>query len=279
MTKDDLVSNIKRKGSFLCIDLDPDLEKIPSSLLEEDDPLYTFNCKIIDATAEFVVAYKLNITYYETVGPFGIRALERTIEYIHQNHPDILVLADRRCAEYGTAADVLVRNYFDHLKVDGLTAMPYLGRDAVSAIARYPDRWLVLLSLTPNSSNEELQLSQDLQGEYLFERVIRLSKSWVDADQPVMYIVGVDDDRLYERVRMLLPNQFLFIPTDDRILDQLENILRKALTDEAGVIVNISQSLIYADESEQFAVKAAQIAGDFRQRMFNELIGRGIIER
>ena len=56
---------------MLCVGLDTDLEKIPTHLLKEDDPVFAFNKAIIDATAAFTVAYKPNIAFYESIGVKG----------------------------------------------------------------------------------------------------------------------------------------------------------------------------------------------------------------
>ena len=53
MTRAELINEIKTKKTFLCVGLDPDVDKIPQFLLEEEDPIFEFNRQIVDATAEY----------------------------------------------------------------------------------------------------------------------------------------------------------------------------------------------------------------------------------
>lgn len=276
MTREQLIDNINKKRSFLCIGLDPDIRKFPQKLLEEDDPVFTFNKKIIDSTQEFAIAYKLNVAYYENMGAFGMKAMDKTISYLRENYPNVFVIVDAKCAEINNAAEVFARNFFEHLKVDALTVMPYSGRDSLKPVLKYPDKWLLLVTLTPNESAEEFQLMKDEQGEYLFERVIRISKSW-DNDSTLMYFVGSYKPNMYKRVRMIAPDAFLFVPSDDKIIENFDSIMSQALNREGCVIMGVSQRLIYSDDSEMFATKAAQVASEIRQMMFNALLKNGVI--
>ena len=93
MTTQQLVAEIQRKKSFLCIGLDVDLDKIPPHLLDTEDPIFEFNKAIIDATHDLAVAYKPNSAFYEAYGVKGWIALEKTIDYLNKNYPEQFTIA------------------------------------------------------------------------------------------------------------------------------------------------------------------------------------------
>ena len=88
MNKQQLFENIKKKQSFLCVGLDTDIKKIPQHLLSEEDPIFAFNKAIIDATADYCVAYKPNLAFYESLGVKGMLAFEKTVTYLRENYSD-----------------------------------------------------------------------------------------------------------------------------------------------------------------------------------------------
>lgn len=277
MTRDELFENIKRKKSFLCVGLDTDVRKIPQFLLEEDDPIFAFNKKIIDATAHLCVAYKPNLAFYESMGSFGLQAFEKTVEYIQTNYPDQFIIADAKRGDIGNTSDMYARSFFEHLKVDALTVAPYMGSDSVLPFLKYPGRWVILLALTSNEGAFDFQLSQVDGEEALFERVLRKSKEWGSSDQ-LMYVVGATKADMLERVRAIVPDAFLLVPGVGSQNGSLEDVARFGLNSQCGLLVNASRSIIYADGTEAFANAAGAEAEKLRRQMADILIKNKLVE-
>ena len=277
MTRDELFENIKRKKSFLCVGLDTDVRKIPQFLLEEDDPIFAFNKRIIDATAHLCVAYKPNLAFYESMGSFGLQAFEKTVEYIQANYPDQFIIADAKRGDIGNTSDMYARSFFEHLKVDALTVAPYMGSDSVLPFLKYPGRWVILLALTSNEGASDFQLSQVDGEEALFERVLRKSKDWGSSDQ-LMYVVGATKADMLERVRAIVPDAFLLVPGVGSQNGSLEDVARFGLNSQCGLLVNASRSIIYADSTEAFANAAGAEAEKLRRQMADILIKNKLVE-
>lgn len=277
MNKAELFEQIKLKKSFLCIGLDTDVRKIPQFLLDEDDPIFAFNKRIIDATAHLCVAYKPNLAFYESMGSFGLLAFEKTVEYLRANYPEQFIIADAKRGDIGNTSDMYARSFFEHLKVDALTVAPYMGSDSVLPFLKYTDRWVILLALTSNEGAYDFQLTQDAEGEALFEKVLRVSKEWAGSDQ-LMYVVGATKADMLERVRAIVPDSFLLVPGVGSQNGSLEEVARYGLNDTCGLLVNASRSIIYADSSEAFASGAAAEAERLRRQMTEILIKNKLIE-
>lgn len=277
MTRDELFENIKRKKSFLCVGLDTDVRKIPQFLLEEDDPIFAFNKRIIDATAHLCVAYKPNLAFYESMGSFGLQAFEKTVEYIQTNYPDQFIIADAKRGDIGNTSDMYARSFFEHLKVDALTVAPYMGSDSVLPFLKYPGRWVILLALTSNEGASDFQLSQVDGEEALFERVLRKSKDWGSSDQ-LMYVVGATKADMLERVRAIVPDAFLLVPGVGSQNGSLEDVARFGLNSQCGLLVNASRGIIYADSTEAFANAAGAEAEQLRRQMADILIKNKLVE-
>ena len=277
MTRDELFENIKRKKSFLCVGLDTDVRKIPQFLLEEDDPIFAFNKRIIDATAHLCVAYKPNLAFYESMGSFGLQAFEKTVEYIQTNYPDQFIIADAKRGDIGNTSDMYARSFFEHLKVDALTLAPCMGSDSVLPFLKYPGRWVILLALTSNEGAFDFQLSQVDGEEALFERVLRKSKEWGSSDQ-LMYVVGATKADMLERVRAIVPDAFLLVPGVGSQNGSLEDVARFGLNSQCGLLVNASRSIIYADSTEAFANAAGAEAEKLRRQMADILIKNKLVE-
>lgn len=277
MTKAELFEQIKQKKSFLCIGLDTDVRKIPQFLLEEDDPIFAFNKRIIDATAHLCVAYKPNLAFYESMGSFGLLSFERTVEYLRTNYPEQFIIADAKRGDIGNTSDMYARSFFEHLKVDALTVAPYMGSDSVLPFLKYTDRWVILLALTSNEGAYDFQLTVDADGEALFEKVLRVSKDWAGSEQ-LMYVVGATKADMLERVRAIVPDSFLLVPGVGSQNGSLEEVARYGLNDQCGLLVNASRSIIYADNTEAFASGAAAEAERLRRQMADILIKGKLVE-
>ena len=277
MTKEELFENIRRKKSFLCIGLDTDVRKIPQFLLSEDDPIFAFNKRIIDATAHLCVAYKPNLAFYESMGSFGILAFEKTIEYLRQQYPDQFIIADAKRGDIGNTSDMYARSFFEHLKVDALTVAPYMGSDSVLPFLKYTHHWVVLLALTSNEGAEDFQLTKTEDGDALFELVLKKSLAWGGSDQ-LMYVVGATQASMLERVRAIVPESFLLVPGVGSQNGSLEEVALHGLNSQCGLLVNASRSIIYADNTEAFASGAAAEAEKLRHQMADILIKNKLVE-
>ncbi|MGL4493157.1 MAG: orotidine-5'-phosphate decarboxylase, partial [Tannerellaceae bacterium] len=211
MNKQQLFENIKKKQSFLCVGLDTDVKKIPQHLLNEEDPIFAFNKEIIDATADFCVAYKPNLAFYESLGVKGMISFEKTVDYIRTNYPDQFIIADAKRGDIGNTSEMYARSFFDHMDLDAVTVAPYMGEDSVKPFLIYPEKWVILLALTSNKGSKDFQFMEDKDGERLFEKVLKTSQTWASDDQ-LMFVVGATQGKMFLDIRKHAPNHFLLVP-------------------------------------------------------------------
>ena len=266
MTRQELFDQIKKKQSFLCVGLDTDIKKIPAHLLDSEDPIYEFNKAIIDATAKYAIAYKPNLAFYEASGLEGWLSFEKTVAYIKQRYPDLFLIADAKRGDIGNTSEMYARSFFDKLKMDAVTVAPYMGEDSVRPFLIHANKWVILLALTSNKGAHDFQLTEDKTGEPLFEKVLRISKEWATEDQ-MMYVVGATQEKLLGRVREIVPNHFLLVPGIGAQGGSLEEVCKVGMNKSCGLIVNSSRSIIYADDSEDFAISAGKEARKVQQEM------------
>ena len=270
MNKQQLIDNIRRKQSFLCVGLDTDIKKIPDHLLDGPDPIFAFNKAIIDATADLCVAYKPNLAFYECMGVKGWQALEKTVKYIRQNYPDQLIIADAKRGDIGNTSAMYARSFFEDLQVDAVTVAPYMGEDSVTPFLGYDNTWVILLALTSNKGSHDFQLTEDAQGERLFEKVLRKSQEWAGDDR-MMFVVGATQGRAFEDIRKIVPNHFLLVPGVGAQGGSLEEVCKYGMTKDCGLIVNSSRGIIYAGKGQDFADAARQAATEVQQQMAEQL--------
>lgn len=275
MNRSELVNQIKTKRSFLCVGLDTDLKKIPEHLLKEEDPIFAFNKAIIDATADYCVSYKPNLAFYETFGVKGLISFEKTIKYLKENYPNHFIVADAKRGDIGNTSAMYARTFFEEYDVDSLTVAPYMGEDSVSPFLGYKDKWVILLALTSNKGSHDFQLTEDVNGERLFEKVLHTSQNWGNADN-MMYVVGATQGRMFEDIRKIVPNHFLLVPGVGAQGGSLEEVCKYGMNKDCGLLVNSSRGIIYASKGEDFAEQAAKNAKELQQQMDKELEKFGI---
>lgn len=275
MTRKELIASIQRKRSFLCVGLDTDLKKVPAHLLQEEDPVFAFNKAIIDATAPYCVAYKPNLAFYESMGVKGWIAFEKTVAYLRENYPDQLIIADAKRGDIGNTSAMYARTFFEEMDLDAVTVAPYMGEDSVTPFLGYEGKWVILLALTSNKGSHDFQLTEDAQGEKLFEKVLRKSQEWAGNDQ-MMYVVGATRGKAFEDIRRIAPNHFLLVPGIGAQGGSLEEVCKYGMTSECGLIVNSSRAIIYADATERFAQVAGEKAREVQAQMAQELDKYGI---
>ena len=276
MNKQQLIENIRRKQSFLCVGLDTDIKKIPQHLLQEEDPIFAFNQAIIEATAPYCVAYKPNMAFYESLGVQGIMAFEKTVKYLRELHPDQFIIADAKRGDIGNTSEMYARSFFDHIKVDAVTVAPYMGEDSVKPFLLYPEAWVILLALTSNKGSHDCQLTEDAQGERLFEKVLRKSQEWA-TDEQMMYVVGATQGSMFLDIRRHAPHHFLLVPGVGAQGGSLAEVAKYGMNDECGLLVNSSRAIIYADKSERFAETAGEAAKAVQEEMAGYLKEKGLI--
>jgi len=270
MNNQQLFSNIKKKGSFLCVGLDTDINKIPKFLLDTTDPMFAFNKEIIDATAEYTVAYKPNIAFYESEGLEGWRSLEKTVHYIRENYPDIFLIADAKRGDIGNTSSMYARAYFEKMTFDAITVAPYMGEDSVKPFLAYEGKHVVLLALTSNKGAFDFQFIADINGEKLFEKVIRTSLNWGTAEN-MMYVVGATKAEELAEIRKIIPEHFLLVPGVGAQGGSLQEVAKYGMNTQCGLLVNSSRAIIYASNGHDFAQKAAESAKETRNEMFDLL--------
>lgn len=275
MTRKELIASIQRKRSFLCVGLDTDLKKVPAHLLQEEDPVFAFNKAIIDATAPYCVAYKPNLAFYESMGVKGWIAFEKTVAYLRENYPDQFIIADAKRGDIGNTSAMYARTFFEEMDLDAVTVAPYMGEDSVTPFLGYEGKWVILLALTSNKGSHDFQLTEDAQGEKLFEKVLRKSQEWAGNDQ-MMYVVGATQGKAFEDIRRIAPNHFLLVPGIGAQGGSLEEVCKYGMTSECGLIVNSSRAIIYADATERFAQVAGEKAREVQAQMAQKLDKYGI---
>jgi len=270
MTRQELINNIQRKRSFLCVGLDTDLRKVPQCVLKEEDPIFAFNKAIIDATAPYCVAYKPNLAFYEAEGVKGLAAFEKTVQYLKEHYPDQMIIADAKRGDIGNTSQMYARTFFETYGVDALTVAPYMGEDSVTPFLGKEGQWVILLALTSNKGSLDFQLTEDREGERLFEKVIRKSQQW-GTPENMMYVVGATRGELFTDIRRVAPESFLLVPGVGAQGGSLEEVCRYGMTGDCGLIVNSSRAIIYADATENFARVAAEKAREVQQQMNEQL--------
>ncbi len=265
MTTRQLISEIRKKYSFLCIGLDVDLNKIPKHLLDEEDPIFSFNKAIIDATHHLAVAYKPNTAFYEAYGIKGWKALEKTINYLNQNYPEIFTIADAKRGDIGNTSAMYAKAFFEDLGFDSITVAPYMGKDSVEPFLSFNEKHTILLALTSNKGAIDFQ-TQKINDKELYKRVIETSKSWVN-NENLMYVVGATKAEFFKEIRKIVPNSFLLVPGVGAQGGNLADVCKYGLTNKVGLLINSSRAIIYASNNIDFAKAAAREAERLQQQM------------
>lgn len=260
-----LFESIIKKHSFLCVGLDPEIEKIPSFLLKSEDPVFEFNKRIINATHTFAVAYKPNVAFYECHGAKGWISLESTVRYIKDNYPDIFVIADAKRGDIGNTSKMYAKAFLENMPFDAITVAPYMGEDSVTPFLSYKDKWVVLLALTSNKGADNFQY-HDEDGIKLFERVLSVSQKWGTINN-MMYVVGATRADMLKDIRQLVPDHFLLVPGIGAQGGSLEEVAKYGLNSKCGLLVNSSRGIIFADNTEDFDRVAGEKAKEIQVDM------------
>jgi orotidine-5'-phosphate decarboxylase len=275
MNHTQLFEQIVKKRSFLCVGLDSEIEKIPSFLLKEKDPVFEFNRRIVDATYRYAVAYKPNAAFYECNGSKGWNSLEATVKYIRENYPGLFVIADAKRGDIGNTSKMYAKAFLENMPFDAITVAPYMGEDSVTPFLSYKDKWVVLLALTSNKGADDFQYHNG-NGTRLFERVLSVSRKWGTIDN-MMYVVGATRAEMLTEIRKLVPDHFLLVPGVGAQGGSLEEVVKYGMNSRCGLLVNSSRGIIFADSSENFDIVAGEKAREIQSEMEQYLAARNML--
>lgn len=265
MTTQQLIEQIRQKKSFLCIGLDVDLTKIPAHLLETEDPIFEFNKAIIDATHDLAVSYKPNTAFYEAYGIRGWQSLQKTIEYINENYPEIFTIADAKRGDIGNTSTMYAKAFLEDLNFDSVTVAPYMGKDSVEPFLAFENKHTILLALTSNQGAFDFQ-TLTVDGMPLYKHVLETSKNWKNSEN-LMYVVGATKAEYFTEIRKIVPDNFLLVPGVGAQGGSLSEVCKYGMNDSIGLLINSSRGIIYASNGTDFAEKAREEALKMQQEM------------
>jgi orotidine-5'-phosphate decarboxylase len=278
MNQQQLLEQIRKKQSFLCIGLDSDRERIPQHLLEKEDPLFAFNKEIIDATHEWAVAYKPNVAFYESLGSKGWLSLEKTASYMKRHYPELFLIADAKRGDIGNTSQRYARAFFENMNFDAVTVAPYMGEDSVTPFLAFENKWVILLALTSNMGASDFQfLKEESSGQRLFESVLTISQNW-GTPENMMYVVGATKAEKLKEIRRIVPDHFLLVPGVGAQGGSLKEVAGNGMNKKCGLLVNSSRNIIYASSGIDFAGKAREAARALQREMKELLNQTGLIQ-
>jgi orotidine-5'-phosphate decarboxylase len=267
MTTTELYKQIQKKNSFLCIGLDSDINKIPKHLLKFSDPVFEFNRQIIDATHDLAISYKPNTAFYECRGSEGWESLEKTADYIKMKYPDIFLIADAKRGDIGNTSQMYADAFFRQMPFDAVTVAPYMGEDSVKPFLSYPGKFVILLALTSNSGTVDFQmLKTEESKDCLYKIVLRKAKEWGSAEN-LMFVAGATKAEKLSEIREIVPEHFLLVPGVGVQGGSLKETVENGMNSSCGLIVNASRSIIFADDSKNFADSASKSAEEIQKEM------------
>jgi len=276
MTTSSLFKAIQQKKSFLCVGLDTDMDKLPHHLLESENPMFEFNKAIVDATAPYVVAYKPNVAFYESLGSEGWEILELTASYIKSKYPDIFLIADAKRGDIGNTSRMYARAFFKTMNFDAITVAPYMGEDSIRPFLEYEGKTVIVLAVTSNKGADNFQMLREEEShKMIFEKVIETCAQW-GSPENLMFVAGATKAEYLRNVRRLVPEHFLLIPGVGAQGGSLEDVISHGLNNRCGLLVNSSRDILYADATPRFALTAAEKSAELQQRMQEALIQKGI---
>ena len=263
MKKSQIISAIKSKKSFLCIGLDTDIKRIPTFLLDLDDPIFEFNKRIIDATHDLCIAYKPNIAFYEVLGPDGWKSLEKTINYIPKG---IFTIADAKRGDIGNTSNMYAETFFNTYDFDAITLSPYMGQDSIEPFLKFKDKWSIVLALTSNKGASDFQKLKNTENTFVYEKVLKNVCQWGNSEN-TMFVVGATKTDDLKKIRNIVPNHFLLVPGVGAQGGNLNEVIKNGINDEVGLIVNSSRSILYASSERDFDQSARNVASEIQKEM------------
>lgn len=262
MKREELISEIKRKKSFLCVGLDTDINKIPASLQKEKDPVFAFNKIVIDQTSDLCVAYKLNAAFYEQNGTSGWESFRKTEEYIPQG---IFKIADAKRGDIGNTSKQYAKAFFEQMNFDAITVSPYMGYDSISPFMEFENKWVIILALTSNKGSLDFQMLR-VGDEFLYEKVLKTSSEWGSTGN-IMFVVGATHPEAFLPIRQIIPDHFMLIPGVGAQGGSIDDIGKYALNKDTGVLVNVSRGILFPGDDADFPANIKKAALDYQKQM------------
>jgi orotidine-5'-phosphate decarboxylase len=249
-----------KNRSLLCIGLDPD-----PSLMPEKIGVFEFNKAIIDATSDFVCAYKPNIAFYEAMGHEAVEALHKTMNYVPKEIP---VIIDAKRGDIGNTAKAYAHSLFDRFNADAITASPYLGYDSLEPFIERRDRGVFILCRTSNPGAADFQslpVGQDKKP--LYEVVAAKVNEWNKYGN-LGLVVGATYPEELKLIRKRYPQMPLLIPGVGTQGGELKQVVQYGVDKERQrTIINSSRQILYASKGKDFAAAAGKAARELRDRI------------
>ena len=262
MTYQEIAGQIFLKRSFLCVGLDTDLDKLPDHLKSDPDAILNFNKKIIDATKDLCVSYKLNTAFYEVLGGKGWEIMEETVKYIPETH---FKIADAKRGDIGNTSAQYAKAFFDTLNFDAITVAPYMGADSIEPFLEFKNKWTIVLGLTSNKGSKDFQQLK-IADKSLYEIVLENVSKYGNKEN-LMFVAGATQSSELASVRKIIPENFLLVPGVGFQGGSLSEVSQFAMNKSCGLLVNVSRAVIYASDKENFATEARAIALQYQTEM------------
>jgi orotidine-5'-phosphate decarboxylase len=247
-------------NSLLCIGLDTDVNKLPLSIRGEEDAVYEFNRRIIEATKDLVCAYKINLAFYESTGEHGWHTVHRTLAQIPE---EVITIGDAKRGDIGNSSEMYARSLMEGYKFAAATVNPYMGTDSILPFLKNPHQGAFILAVTSNTGAKDFQYLK-VNGRPLYEQVIRRVKKW-NANNNCGLVVGATRPKELQRIRSMVPRMPILIPGIGAQGGDLTSAVRYGCDKQGGMaVINASRSIIYASEGEDFASAARDTALNLR---------------
>ena len=263
-----------RNQSMLCVGLDPEPAKFPGAWRGDASKIFDFCARIVDATADLVLAFKPQIAYFAAYRAEA--QLERLMEHMHRQAPHVPVILDAKRGDIGSTAEQYAREAFERYNADAVTLSPFMGWDSVAPYLRYEGKGAFLLCRTSNPGGDDLQNQRlaSVEGQpRVYEHVAQLAQGPWNLNGQLGLVVGATYPAEIERVRALAPTLPLLIPgVGAQGGDAVATVKAGWRHDTAGVttgpiIVNSSRAVLYASGGEDFAQAARRVAQETRETL------------
>lgn len=254
---------ISKKSSFLCLGLDPDIQKLPSHLRYETNPIDLFIKEIVEATKDLVVAYKANLAFFESEGQNGLEALHNLAAIVPN---DVLLILDGKRGDIGNTARQYARAYFEKMGADALTLNPYMGYDALEPFLADSEKGAFILALTSNPGAADFQYLQ-IGTEPLYQHVARKVSGW-NTNNNCGLVVGATDIEELKILRRAIPDLPFLVPGVGAQGGDLKSVLEFGRDQKGlGLLVNVGRDILYVSKNKDFAQKAREKAQGYVSEM------------
>lgn len=262
MNRKQLIQQIIKKKSYLCVGLDTDITKIPPHLLKYKNPILEFNKQIIDATHDVCVAYKPNIAFYEMYGAKGWETLEKTVNHIPEN---LFKIADAKRGDIGNTSNMYAKAFLENMPFDSITIAPYMGEDSVKPFLEIKDKWVIILGLTSNKGSKDFQFLISNK-KPLYQNVMERCMQYGTSEN-TMFVIGATHEETFAEIRKFCPDHFFLVPGVGAQGGDLKKLSQYGMNKDCGLLVNATRSIIYASNGKDFAEKAREEAINMQKQM------------